>query len=169
MSDLDKIRETVFNKYWEYDYEDNSCKKADEVLKDIQNIKNNPLLFGYIIECMAKNGFEVDSLSCLYYVELQVKRYDAYKPIEELQRKEGLPGSVYNKIGIDYNDKSIFKGQKEALDASVEIRKNYINRYGGDGKDVVAIIKPITEVVKFKSDGGSPWKEKHAKNLENEK
>lgn len=58
-SKLEELREKIYKEqFWEYEYEE-GCKKANEVLKSIENINKNPLLLDFIIKSLIENKIEL--------------------------------------------------------------------------------------------------------------
>jgi hypothetical protein len=57
-NDLNELREEIYKRqFWEYDY-DNGCEKANEVLKSLEKIKQNPVLLDYVLRCLSLNEIE---------------------------------------------------------------------------------------------------------------
>ena len=72
--ELEKLREKIFTEQF-YDYDDghNSSKKADNVLKAIQNIGTNPMLVNYVLKCLTNIGLDQHTL--FYIVVLKENPY----------------------------------------------------------------------------------------------
>jgi hypothetical protein len=59
MENLNELREKIYKQqFWEYDY-DNGCEKANEVLKSLEKIKQNPVFLDYVLKCLVSNEIEI--------------------------------------------------------------------------------------------------------------
>jgi hypothetical protein len=56
---MENLREKLYKtQFWEYDY-DNGCEKANEVLKSLETIKENPMLLEFVLKCLVKNEIKL--------------------------------------------------------------------------------------------------------------
>ncbi len=103
MENLNELREKIYKKqFWEYDY-DNGCEKANEVLKSLEKIKQNPVLLDYVLKCLVSNEIEIkEYFYLIVHQEHHGKVYDAvidkiFNSIEEAEdyaRNHSFPESL---------------------------------------------------------------------------
>jgi hypothetical protein len=56
---MEELREKIYKEqFFEYDY-NQGCEKANDVLKSLENLKQNPILLDYVIKCLVSNEIEI--------------------------------------------------------------------------------------------------------------
>ena len=57
---MEELREKIYKEqFWEYNNYDNGCEKANDVLKSLAEIKQNPILLDYVLKCLISNELEI--------------------------------------------------------------------------------------------------------------